>query len=143
MFQRKLCVRLFSWIALVAVLASTTTTARAADWESLFNGKDMSGWKGVEGLWRVEDGAITGETTKEKPTKGNTFLIWQGGEIGNFELKLQYRIHGGNSGIQYRSFDTKPGSFVVGWPTHRYACSRTRARFSYPPDANAFRISPP
>ncbi|HVR73173.1 MAG TPA: family 16 glycoside hydrolase [Planctomycetota bacterium] len=72
----------------------------------IFNGKDLAGWDGNPDLWRVEDGAITGETTAEKPTKGNTFIIWRAGQtVDDFELKLEYRIQGGNSGIQYRSFE--------------------------------------
>ena len=51
----------------------------------IFNGKDLTGWKGAEGFWSVADGAITGITTKEKPAKGNTFLVWEG-EVGDFEL---------------------------------------------------------
>lgn len=73
-----------------------------AGFESLFNGKDLAGWKGLEGFWSVEDGAITGETKTD--FKGpNTFLVWQDGEPGNFELHFKYRIFSGNSGVQYRS----------------------------------------
>jgi hypothetical protein len=111
MSSEKLFVRLSGFLALVVIAA---TAAQAAEFKSIFNGKDLSDWKGKPGLWRVEDGAITGETTKEKPIEGNSFMIWQGGDIGNFELKLKYRIFVGNSGIQYRSFEVKPGSFVVG-----------------------------
>lgn len=70
---------------------------------SLFNGKDLSGWKGDPRLWSVEDGVIRGETTKEKKAHGNTFLVWQGGKLKNFVLKLQFRVEKGNSGVQYRS----------------------------------------
>ena len=80
--------------------------------KSLFNGKTLEGWSGNEKFWSVKDGAITGQTTAEKPTKGNTFLIWKGGEVKDFELKLKFKIVGGNSGIQYRSSDL--GDFVVG-----------------------------
>ena len=73
-----------------------------AGFESLFNGKDLTGWKGKEGFWSVQDGAITGET-KEKFDGPNTFLVWQGGEPANFELRFKYRIYNGNSGVQYRS----------------------------------------
>src|SRR5690606_18142331 len=48
-------------------------------WIRPFNGKTLAGWEGDPQFWRVEDGIITGETTAEKPTKGNTFLIWRGG----------------------------------------------------------------
>jgi hypothetical protein len=71
--------------------------------QPIFDGESLRGWEGKPGFWSVRDGAITGETTPERPTQGNTFLIWQGGEVGDFELRLKYRIVGGNSGIQYRS----------------------------------------
>ena len=52
----------------------------------------------------VEDGAIVGVNTAENATKGNTFLIWKGGTLKNFDLTLECKIDSGNSGIQYRSF---------------------------------------
>ena len=36
-------------------------------WRSLFDGKTLAGWDGDPDLWSVEDGCITGTTTKEKP----------------------------------------------------------------------------
>ena len=78
----------------------------------IFNGTDLAGWKGVEGFWSVKDGAITGQTTAEKPVKTNTFLIWDG-EVGDFELKFKYKIVGGNSGVQYRSKVVDPAYSVV------------------------------
>ena len=72
---------------------------------SLFDGQTLEGWSGNEKFWSVKDGAITGQTTAENPTKGNTFLIWKEGEVKDFELKLKFKIVGGNSGIQYRSVD--------------------------------------
>ncbi|MGF1583672.1 MAG: family 16 glycoside hydrolase [Gemmataceae bacterium] len=80
---------------------------------SIFDGKTLKGWDGDPKFWSVKDNAITGQTTKENPTKGNTFIIWKGGETADFELKLEYRIVGNNkqgranSGIQYRSFKRK------------------------------------
>jgi hypothetical protein len=81
--------------------------------QSLFNGKDLVGWDGNPLHWSVEDGAIVGVNTKENPTKGNTFLIWKGGELQDFDLTLECKIDSGNSGIQYRSF-IKPGEHD-GW----------------------------
>lgn len=83
---------------------------------SIFNGVNLAGWDGNSDFWRVEDGTITGETTAARPTKGNTFIIWRGGELDDFDLRLEYRIVGGNSGIQYRSFtnEAKWGKWVVG-----------------------------
>jgi len=44
--------------------------------QDLFNGKDLTGWDGNPEFWRVENGVIVGETTAQKKTGGNTFLIW-------------------------------------------------------------------
>ena len=98
-----------------ALLLSSCIHLSAADtdgFKPLFNGKDLKHWDGNPQFWSVRDGAITGQTTKEKPTKGNTFIIWRGGTVANFELKLKYKIVGGNSGIQYRSKDL--GNWVAG-----------------------------
>ncbi len=81
--------------------------------ENLFNGKDLSGWAGNNSFWSVRDGVIHGETTKENPTKGNTFLVWQGGEVGDFVFKTKVRFRGNNSGVQYRSELIDPKDFVV------------------------------
>lgn len=81
--------------------------------KKLFDEKSLKGWSGDPQFWSVQDGAILGQTTKENPTKGNTFLIWKGGELGDFDLTLDYKIEAGNSGIQYRSF-VKPGKHD-GW----------------------------
>lgn len=70
---------------------------------SIFNGKDLSGWEGKPGWWTVEDGAITVESTLEKPCAKHNYLMWRGGQPADFELRLEYRIVGGNSGIQFRS----------------------------------------
>jgi type 1 glutamine amidotransferase len=98
-------------------LAGMTPVQGAEDeagFKSIFDGKTLQGWDGNPEFWRVEDGTITGETTKEKPTSGNTFIIWRGGETGDFELRLEYKIIGGNSGVQYRSFEVPDNKWVVG-----------------------------
>ena len=69
----------------------------------IFNGKDMTGWEGKPGWWNVEDGALTARSTEEKPCKKHNYLMWRGGAADNFELRLEYRVVGGNSGIQFRS----------------------------------------
>ena len=101
----KLLTSLLALAALAAPAAAETTT------KTLFNGKDLTGWKGLD-FWSVEDGVITGRTTKEKPTKGNTFLVWEG-EVADFELTFQYKIVGGNSGVQYRSKLVDEKGFVI------------------------------
>ena len=64
----------------------------------LFNGKDLTGWEGDPKVWSVKDGAITG-STRENKTAGNTFLIWRGGKVKNFELRAMWRLENHNSGI--------------------------------------------
>ena len=72
-------------------------------WKYIFNGENLDGWDGDPRLWSVKDGMIHGETTKENPANGNTFIIWRDGTLKDFELKLKFRIQNGNSGVQYRS----------------------------------------
>jgi len=81
---------------------------------SLFDGKTLTGWDGQPGLWRVEDGAIVGETLKEKYPPWafpNTNLVYRGVTAKDFDLKLEIKVEkGGGSGIQYRSsVGTQPG----------------------------------
>jgi len=96
-------------VAVVVVgvaLCLGVATAGEADKEgfvAIFNGKDLTGWDGNPDFWSVKDGVIHGETTKEKPTRGNTFCVWRGGTLKDFELRISFRIQNGNSGIQYRS----------------------------------------
>jgi hypothetical protein len=98
---------ILSLVLLAAVLASGVSCPAADDdgFVPIFNGTSLEGWEGKPEFWSVRDGAIVGETTADKPTKGNTFLIWRQGTVDDFELTLDYRITGGNSGIQYRSKD--------------------------------------
>jgi len=106
---------------LILGVAASASIALAADGaQSLFNGKDLSGWKGNPDFWSVRDGAITGQSTATKAVDANTFLVWQGGEPANFELRLKFRLTAqnakgwGNSGVQYRSRVIDADKFVVG-----------------------------
>jgi hypothetical protein len=71
-------------------------------------------WDGDPRFWKIEDGCIVGQTTAENPTQGNTFLIWKSGELDDFELTCEYKLTGGNSGIQVRSFRVPGTPWVVG-----------------------------
>lgn len=97
---------LLSTLLLVSPLA-------AVEPEILFNGKDLTGWSGLPQFWSVQDGAIVGETTEANPTAGNTFLVWQGGELGDFEITCRVRFQGNNSGLQYRSQIVDAEKFVL------------------------------
>lgn len=116
--------RLFIGIVILCFCSVADPGLRAeepkSEFQSIFNGKDLSGWRGREDLWSVQEGAITGRTVAEKPIEHNTFLIWEGGPLwedgkpDNFELQASFKIQGGNSGIQYRSHVVDEAKFIVG-----------------------------
>ncbi len=115
MMTRNVTSRLFVILAaaFIANLAfGALSRAEEPVLKSLFNGKDLTDWKGLTDFWSVEDGAIVGTTTKKK-TQGNTFLVWQGDDIADFELKLKVKFDGNNSGVQYRSELLDAEKFVV------------------------------
>ncbi len=96
-------------LAIVAVFGVAAAQKPAAPddnagFEAIFDGKTLTNWDGEPGYWRVENGTIVGETTPEKALKVNTFLVWRGGTVKDFELKAEFRLTpSANSGIQYRS----------------------------------------
>ena len=70
---------------------------------SLFDGVSLKGWDGNPKFWRVERGAIVGESTQTNPS-GNTYLVYRGIEAKDFTFKAEIKVEGeGGSGIQYRS----------------------------------------
>lgn len=75
--------------------------------QSIFDGKSLSGWDGDPAFWRVENGEIIGETKADHQPAQNTFLIWRGGKPGDFEIRMEYKLTGAqaNSGLQYRSVE--------------------------------------
>lgn len=80
-------------------------------WQDLFNGKDFSGWKKLNGdaEYTIEDGVIVGTAQLNTP---NTFLATEkeyGDFILEYEVWLDNRL---NSGVQIRSLskaDVKNG----------------------------------
>jgi hypothetical protein len=73
-----------------------------AGFQAIFNGKDLTGWEGSPEYWSVQDGCLTGVT--DGTLKYNRFIIWRGGTLKNFELRVQVKVTpGGNSGLNYRS----------------------------------------
>lgn len=93
-------------LVLLASLALSVTAARAAEepgFKSLFNGTNLTGWEGLPQYFSVKDGAIHAETTVANPLEKNTFLVYTAAQFGDFELRFDYKVFGGNSGMQYRS----------------------------------------
>ena len=86
--------KIITTMGLAAFVLAGQAVAAEKGFEKIFDGKTLKGWNGNPKLWSVKDGAITGQTTKENPTKGNTFIIWEG-KTGNFDLRLDYKIIGG------------------------------------------------
>jgi hypothetical protein len=85
--------------------------ARDSGWVSIFDGT-LKNWDGDTSVWRAENNELIAEGTPQKPLPNpQTHLIWRGGTVKNFELKLEVRLDGPgtNSGIQYRSFEPAPG----------------------------------
>ena len=102
--------KLSSFLPYIFLLTSLFADAPPPGFKAIFNGKDLTDWNGEPGRWTVEEGAITGTVVPENPLKTNSFLVWQGGEKENFELRLKVRWPKWdqskgmrNSGIQIRS----------------------------------------
>lgn len=97
-------------------------TLSAGELESIFDGKTLKGWKALHmKYWSVRDGAITGESTPDNPCTLNQFIVWQGGDVEDFELKLNFRCKGNgcNSGVQFRS-KLKENGLAVGYQADIY-----------------------
>ncbi len=76
------------------------------DWVQLFNGKNLDGWKKLNGKaeYKVEDNTITGYSRLNTP---NTFLATEK-NYGDFILELEVKVDNElNSGIQIRSNSLK------------------------------------
>ena len=111
---------LLAAITLAGNLLAADVPAEPAGMQPLFNGKDLSGWDGDPRLWSVKDGVLRGETT-ENPARGNTFIIWKGGTLKDFDLRLSFRCNAtNNSGIQYRSKHVTEGKKSNDWVVRGY-----------------------
>ncbi|NCF89607.1 MAG: DUF1080 domain-containing protein [Verrucomicrobiaceae bacterium] len=100
----------------LVLIISAVAQSPPEGFRALFNGVDLTGWDGNPGLWSVEDGAMIGKTKDAKQLGYNEFLIWRGGVLKNFELRVKVKVTGSNnSGIQYRSNELSDhGKWVVG-----------------------------
>lgn len=93
---------------------SATSPSSTDSWQPLFNGKDLTGWKGDTRFWSIRDGCITGKLDTNNQLKANTCLIWDGGELGDFEIEFECSVSGeGNTGLQVRSKIIDPPQFVL------------------------------
>jgi hypothetical protein len=110
--------RLLTGILAVLVVGSLSQVCRAGgeDAPGFFNGKDLTGWEGLPGYWKVQDGALIG-TSPPDGLKFNTFLCSKR-KYGDFELSFQVRLKdgNGNSGVQIRSEILDPKRMAVKGP---------------------------
>lgn len=95
-------------LSLVSVQANwdSPPDPAASGWESLFNGKDLSGWVQRNGTatYRVEDKMVVGRTTEGSP---NSFMCTEK-DYSDFELTFEVKVDDAlNSGVQIRSRSTQ------------------------------------
>ncbi len=103
-----------SVVGLLVLVPLAATLGADDGFKPIFDGRSLKGWDGNPNFWRVENGCIVGETTPDNPTRGNTFIIWRGGQPADFELKVEYRLRNHNSGVQFRSVEAPKQKWVVG-----------------------------
>ena len=90
-----------------ATVVLVASSASAADWVKLFDGKTLDGWiqKNGTAKYKVVDGTIHGTTNEGSP---NSFLCSEK-EYGDFELEFEVKVHNSlNSGVQIRSKTKEP-----------------------------------
>lgn len=110
-----------------AAVHAAEPAAPPAGFRSIFNGQDFTAWEGSSEYWSVKDGCLTGVT--DGTLKYNRFIMWRGGTLKNFELRMQVKVTaGGNSGINYRSTH-RPD--LGDWVVTGYQCDVVANRADY------------
>jgi hypothetical protein len=85
--------------------AAAMSEAQAGEWEPLFDGSDLSRWRGfrrpdLPASWSVQDGTLAFTPVSDRAQRGD---IVTRDQYGDFELELEWKIsEGGNSGVMYR-----------------------------------------
>ncbi len=95
-----------SFIITCFLLVMSSSSLYAQKWQSLFNGKNLSGWtqRGGKAVYKVENGTIVGYT---KMNTDNSFLCTKK-DYADFILEFEFRIDDDlNSGVQLRSHSLK------------------------------------
>jgi len=106
---RALLLSIAGWLV-VSYAAPAAAQETNEGFEPIFDGVQLGDWEGDPVYWRVEDGKLVGEVTPDTLLERNSWIIWRGGEVEDFELKLEYRVSAeGNSGVGYRC-DEVPGT---------------------------------
>lgn len=102
----------------VHVRASRLVEAIENDLAFVFNGKNLTGWRGLPECWTVKEGVLVG-TTPPRGLQHNTFLCSKNA-FTDFELQFRVHVSGtgwaGNSGVQIRSEIVDSNQFRVKGP---------------------------
>lgn len=93
--------RFLSRLARTSLFAAGVSTALAGEWQTLFDGRDLSAWRvfgkpaGAPVTWAVENGTLAWRKD------GGNLMTRE--SFADFELELEWKISpGGNSGIMFR-----------------------------------------
>ena len=94
---------------LFILLIAINSGAQSNNWQSLFDGKTLTGWKQLTGsaIYTAENGMIVGTTVDKSP---NSFLVSDKRLTEDFVLEMETMMTDANtnSGIQFKSnFDAK------------------------------------
>ena len=95
-----------NYLLVAALMLICSAGLAQGKWTELFNGKNLSGWKQLNGKakYEVVNGEIVGTTVFGEP---NSFLVTEQ-DYSDFILELEFRLDADmNSGIQFRS-QSKP-----------------------------------
>lgn len=90
--------KLWIYLWIILVCAPLALHAQSDEWQQLFNGKDLTGWKHVgPGFDTVENGLI-------QTHGGMGLLYWSGGKVGNCTIRVVFKMrdHNSNSGVFIR-----------------------------------------
>ncbi|MCR9202091.1 MAG: DUF1080 domain-containing protein [Planctomycetaceae bacterium] len=94
------------------LLTAVSTPAAAQTWQPLFNGKDLTGWHTQPGgEWKVVEGTIVGTSKKSESRHG---LLVSDEQYADFILRAKFRVTTGNSGLYFRSAETKTNVAIRG-----------------------------
>jgi hypothetical protein len=100
--RRALAIVLSFFLLPMSTALTPAQSQKENGFQRIFNGENLEGWDGDPEFWSVKNGAIVGQKPKGNPGY-NTFIVWEEAQPEHFELKLEFKIDSGNSGIQYRS----------------------------------------
>jgi hypothetical protein len=110
-----------SLLFLFILLSFGLHQAKAQDWQTLFNKKDLTGWHTIPGgKWEVVNGVLVGTSEKSDPRHG---LLVTDQSYKDFIVSVTYKAIQGNSGLYFRVEETDHIAGVKGFqaeidPTH-------------------------